>query len=203
MTIAIKKTSAALRARTVAGAIWLGAAIVSALPQHAIAVDDLQSKPQTTRLEEKNTGKLDAIGEKEYRQGLQKEGLIPADAGLDKSSAQAESAKNATPENPVNMHRVKMRLFGSLCASCLRSLERKIKSLEGVTVAKIDGPDKTARAERFPGASSRFAALTVDYDSNKLPLSTILEKIRFNDFNPSKVEDKELDPVHGKASRGS
>lgn len=170
------------------------AAAIEANVEESAANSAEKTRPQATAAE--------PIDEKEYRQGLEKEGLIPKSRGGEtrKSKAGAtESSKSTADQSaPPNMHRVKMRLFGSLCASCLKTLSRKIKAIEGVTEAKVDGPEKTARLERFPGASARFAALTVDYDESRLSLSTILEKIRFSDFNPSKVEDSAVGSVSSK-----
>lgn len=85
-----------------------------------------------------------------------------------------------------------MRLSGSLCPACLKSLAARFQKTEGVINASVELPSQMKASETETsnalGKLPRYAVAHVTYDSNVLSIERIKDIVRTNDLAYWKVE---------------
>lgn len=90
---------------------------------------------------------------------------------------------------PPQYHRVQMRLSGSMCYSCLLTLQDKLKKLPGVHDALVERPPLGIYQPSAPEIIN-WAPCTVSYDANSITLGALKLFLRQNGYAPFKTVDK-------------
>lgn len=90
------------------------------------------------------------------------------------------------------LHKAQMRISGSMCYSCLMTLKKKLKAIEGIAFVKISQPVQGVYQSYSPDVSS-WADTTIIYDPVKVPVPQLRAFIRSNGYVPYKLADKILD----------
>lgn len=96
---------------------------------------------------------------------------------------------NLTPPNIANCHHLSMRISGSMCITCLKELEKKVKELVGVADAKIDF-DAMKAVHYFDAVNQDSAPITVDYDPNQISLQSLRTYLRHKGYRTYKIVDR-------------
>lgn len=96
---------------------------------------------------------------------------------------------------PPQYHKVQMRLSGSMCYSCLLTMQDRLRKLPGVHDALVERPPLGIYQPSAPEIIN-WAPCTVSYDANAISLSTLKLFLRQNGYAPFKTVDKAVnDPT--------
>jgi|AGTN01.2.fsa_nt_gi hypothetical protein len=81
------------------------------------------------------------------------------------------------------------RLYGSLCASCLKHLNDELNKRRGVFESTIERAVKKEAHDGEPATYEKWANAKVVYDASKLSKDDITKRIKESDFIVRRVED--------------
>jgi copper chaperone CopZ len=91
---------------------------------------------------------------------------------------------------PGALHQVQMRLSGSTCVSCLMELEKKLKTVRGVSKVKIGRPGEAYFAYRGPPVAP-WSEATITYDPARVTLEAIVAVMKTQGYHAYKIVHKE------------
>lgn len=116
-----------------------------------------------------------------------------ADIGHDHSDKSEPLVPTTTlPPGTTELHKLQFRLSGSMCYSCLMTLKKKLKGVDGVALVKIDRPVHNVYQPYAPDLSSWAEAIVI-YDLGKVAVPDLRTFMRTNGYHTYKVVDKLLD----------
>lgn len=122
---------------------------------------------------------------------------LPGDAEVASQTPGATDGEtgliNAGKDKPVvkgHMHRLKMRLAGSMCAACLKELRKKLEGFKGIEKVKIDYPVITHSTRYSSAGAMNWAEASIDYYPNLAPLGRLKLYLRNQGYNPYRIVDR-------------
>lgn len=98
----------------------------------------------------------------------------------------ATSQAGAPAPSPAGLYKVKMRLSGSTCVSCLMELEKKLKTVRGVSKVKIERPGEAYFAYRGPPVAP-WSEATITYDPAQVTLEAIVAAMKMQGYHAYKI----------------
>jgi hypothetical protein len=110
--------------------------------------------------------------------------------------APSQSPSPKRPEDPqpparliAGQRGIKIIFGGALCPVCLIAFERRLKTIDGITFARVEKLPEKAKTGHPP----KKAIAMIFYDSAKITRQTLITLIRQNDFQFLRATD--LDPA--------
>lgn len=116
----------------------------------------------------------------------------PSSADQTQAAAPTDSTQApAAPSGPPDWHRIRMRVSGSMCASCLKDLDRDMHKVKGVWDLKVVKPPTNIMLDISPDMED-FAEGVVVIDANTLSLDALKEAFKSSGYNMYHIVEKQL-----------
>jgi copper chaperone CopZ len=114
------------------------------------------------------------------------------------SKPEATAAATPTPAAPAPaagppiLHRLSLRLSGSMCYACLKDLQDNLLKYSGIEKVRVDKPTQNFFQGVSPDVSS-WAQGIIIYDEKQIPLEYVRMAIKKHGYHSYRVVDKVLD----------